>query len=98
MSFLGTNIRYPAIGPGELGINTFIKSSPVFVFISWGVSLVIKPIDQMPLRGYSIKIVKLPRDQWGQSWDIHKYALYEYLGFFTENKTPGQGLGALFEY
>lgn len=48
-------------------------------------------------RGYSIKVVKLPREQWGLSWNIHKYATYEYLGFFPENKTPGQGLGALFE-
>ena len=48
-------------------------------------------------RGYSIKVVKLPKEQWGQSWDVHKYATYEYLGFFPENKTPGRGLGALFE-
>lgn len=48
-------------------------------------------------RGYDIKVVKLPREQCGESWDIHKYATYEYLGFFPENKTPGRGLGALFE-
>jgi hypothetical protein len=46
---------------------------------------------------YSIKVIKLPKDQWGESWNTHKWATYEYLGFFPENPTPGRGLGALFE-
>ena len=47
-------------------------------------------------RGYSIKVVKLPKDQWGQSWDIHKWATYEYEGFVPKDVDEGRGLGALF--
>jgi hypothetical protein len=49
--------------------------------------------------GYSLIVVKLPKDQWGMvEWDRKPWATYEYLGFVPHDPYVGQGLSALFDY
>ena len=54
---LGNRIKKPEVGLGVVGINTavmFLKMIPVSVLTVGKVSWVIKPIEKIPLLGYSI--------------------------------------------
>jgi hypothetical protein len=47
--------------------------------------------------GYSIKVVKLSKDQWGMvDWDVKKWATYEYMGFLPKDTHAGMGLDVIF--
>ena len=46
-------------------------------------------------KGFSLRVVHLPKDEWGQEWDIHQYALYVRYGRLPYRKAH-KGLSEIF--
>ena len=63
-SFFGTNSKKPDVGLGVVGMKMLMHSSSVVFCTSPSVRPVMKPMAQMPRRGYSISTASRNAAEW----------------------------------